>query len=256
MSPTLILLWVAIGIVLLFLIGYLNVVMENLRLQKARRKADLLDRIQRCQEVVDGLPEPYLPSALKHLMLRQELLLGKRLQTLGKAPEKLARRLAQLPELIDTLEKAPPLQATTDAPATEQQVKALVSQLENLYLQIGKAASEGLIEPREKELWQTQVSRQAVILHLEYFIRLGQQFLQQKQPQQAHRIIERGLHYLGKQKAAQPYDEQRDNLLGLRDKARQMLQAQHNEQQGETLTQELAAIEEEENPIKRNLYDD
>lgn len=56
MSPLVITLLIVVGIVILIVIGYVNHMVENSKLEKARLKADLSDRIRRCADLSETLP--------------------------------------------------------------------------------------------------------------------------------------------------------------------------------------------------------
>lgn len=56
MTPLMITLLVIVGIALLIAIGYMNNVVENNKLQKARTKVELNDRLRRCGEITETFP--------------------------------------------------------------------------------------------------------------------------------------------------------------------------------------------------------
>ena len=55
MSPLLITALIIGGIALLIAIGYINHVVENSKLEKARLKAELNDRVRRCAQISESL---------------------------------------------------------------------------------------------------------------------------------------------------------------------------------------------------------
>ena len=84
MTPSMITLLVVAGIVLLIAIGYMNHVVENNKLEKARLKVELTDRVRRCSEVSETFPGQLMSPGLKHLLTRLELNACQRLLHLDK----------------------------------------------------------------------------------------------------------------------------------------------------------------------------
>ena len=68
MTPTMIALLVVVGIALLIAIVYINHIVENNKLEKARLKVELNDRIRRCSEVNETFPGQLMSPALKLLL--------------------------------------------------------------------------------------------------------------------------------------------------------------------------------------------
>lgn len=56
MTPLLITLLIVAGIALLIVIGYLNNVVENSKLERARLKIELAERARRCGEINETFP--------------------------------------------------------------------------------------------------------------------------------------------------------------------------------------------------------
>ncbi|MGU0673785.1 hypothetical protein ACSER5_13685, partial [Pseudomonas aeruginosa] len=73
MSPLLITALIIGGIALLIAIGYINHVVENSKLEKARLKAELNDRVRRCAQISESLPGQFVSPSLKLLMSQIEL---------------------------------------------------------------------------------------------------------------------------------------------------------------------------------------
>ena len=72
------------GIAILIAIGYMNHVVENNKLEKARTKVELNDRLRRCGELTETFPGQFMTPALKLLLTRLELNVCQRLLNLEK----------------------------------------------------------------------------------------------------------------------------------------------------------------------------
>ena len=99
-SPLVITALIIAGIVVLFVIGYINHMVENSKLEKARLKADLNDRVRRSRDVSENMPGQLMSPALKVLLSRFELHYGERLLALDKQNINLMGRLTELRDLI------------------------------------------------------------------------------------------------------------------------------------------------------------
>jgi hypothetical protein len=75
---------VVAGIALLIAIGYMNHVVENNKLERARTKIELNDRLRRCGEITETFPGQFMTPALKLLLTRLELNVCQRLLNLEK----------------------------------------------------------------------------------------------------------------------------------------------------------------------------
>ena len=75
---------VVAGIALLIAIVYMNHVVENNKLEKARLKVEFNDRIRRCSQVNETFPGQLMSPALKLLLTRLELNATQRLLLLEK----------------------------------------------------------------------------------------------------------------------------------------------------------------------------
>ncbi|MFP3520217.1 hypothetical protein SB766_28940, partial [Pseudomonas sp. SIMBA_077] len=81
------------GIALLIAIGYMNHVVENNKLEKARTKVELNDRLRRCGEITETFPGQFMSPALKLLLTRLELNVVQRMLNLDKTDSALKARL-------------------------------------------------------------------------------------------------------------------------------------------------------------------
>ena len=144
MSSTIIITLVVAGIVLLLSLGYLNNVLEKNTLNKARRKAELIDRQRRCATLSETLPGQLVNVELKQLLNRIELKLSDELIVLDPKNAACKARADQLRELIGQ-GQALPVTNTPLAIASETQIKDVRFQLECLQAQIVRAAEGKVI---------------------------------------------------------------------------------------------------------------
>ena len=204
MTPSMITLLVVAGIVLLIAIGYMNHVVENNKLEKARLKVELTDRVRRCSEVSETFPGQLMSPALKHLLARLELNATQRLLHLQKNSAPLKTRIAELNALIGQGESIP----VNNPPGpilTEAKAKDVRFLLETLHGQITRAVQDGFLPTNEAKRWIKEIRHLLVVLHIEFFNNLGQLAFQQNQPGQARLAYERGAQYLRKQPAPAMY---------------------------------------------------
>lgn len=198
LTPSMITLLVIAGIVLLIAIGYINHVVENNKLEKARLKVEFNDRIRRCSEVNETFPGQMMSPALKLLLTRLELNATQRLLLLNKSSVPLKARVAELEALVakgDSIPvNNPPRPILTEAKAKDARFL-----LETLHGQVTRAAKDRVLASNEAKQWLKEIRHLLVILHIEFFNNLGQLALQQNQPGQARLAFERGAQYLRKQ---------------------------------------------------------
>ena len=198
LTPSMITLIVIAGIVLLIAIGYINHVVENNKLEKARLKVEFNDRIRRCSEVNETFPGQMMSPGLKLLLTRLELNATQRLLLLNKSSVPLKARVAELEALVakgDSIPvNNPPRPILTEAKAKDARFL-----LETLHGQVTRAAKDRVLASNEATQWLKEIRHLLVILHIEFFNNLGQLALQQNQPGQARLAFERGAQYLRKQ---------------------------------------------------------
>ncbi|WP_447592246.1 hypothetical protein [Aquipseudomonas campi] len=211
MSPLVITVLVIAGIVILIAIGYINNMVENNKLEKARLKADLNDRVRRSHDVSENLPGQLMTPALKHLLSRLELQFSERLLPLDKQNAALRARIDELRELIAKNDEIP-VRNTPQPIASEVKAKDVRFILENLHSQITRAGQEGLLSVADTKKWLQEIRHMLVQLHVEFFSTLGQQAMQQGQPGQARLAYERGVQYLRKQSDPARYKTQLQKL--------------------------------------------
>ncbi len=198
MTPLMITLMVVAGIALLIAIGYLNHVAENGKLEKARTKVELGDRLRRCSEITEVFPGQLMSPALKLLLARLELNVVQRMLNMEKGNAQLKHRIGELEEQIakgegiDIPNPVTPIQ-------TEAKAKDVRFLLEALHGQVTRAAHDGFLQTSEAKHWIREIRTILVNLHIEFFNNLGQTALSQDQPGQARLAFERGVQYLRNQ---------------------------------------------------------
>lgn len=198
MTPLMITLMVVAGIALLIAIGYLNHVAENSKLDKARAKLELADRLRRCSEISDTFPGQLVTPALKLLMTRLELNVMQRMAGMDKHDAQIKNRVAELETLVaqgDAIAVTNPASPIL----TEAKAKDVRFLLEALHGQVTRAAHDGFLQTSEAKHWIREIRNILVMLHIEFFNNLGQAALQQDQPGQARLAFERGVQYLKNQ---------------------------------------------------------
>jgi hypothetical protein len=243
------------GIVVLFVIGYINHMVENSKLEKARLKADLQDRVRRSRDVSESMPGQLMTPALKLLLCRFELYYSDKLLALDKQNSNLRNRIAELREQ-QAKNDAIPVPNPAQPIATEAKAKEVRFLLENLHGQIARATQDGLLPGAEAKRWQGELRHILVQLHFEFFSSLGQQSMQKDQPGQARLAYERGVQYLRKQPEPARYKTQLEELEQLLARANAVVleKAQPVADEPSELTEGLKSIGEDEWK-KKNIYD-
>ncbi len=207
MSALVITILIVGGIALLMLIAYANQAVENNKLEKARQRADLLDRIRRCQNISERMPGQLMTPQLKLLLSKLQLQLNERLLPLDKKNTELQSEIATLKTEVAKGEsiavKNPPQPIANEAKAKD--IRFL---LENLHALITGSVQNGLLPANEGKHWLKQIRQMLVQVHIEFFSTLGQTALQQNHPGQARLAFERGVQYLRKQPDPVPYQAQ------------------------------------------------
>ncbi|WP_150579728.1 hypothetical protein [Pseudomonas fluorescens] len=247
---------VVAGIALLIAIGYMNHVVENNKLEKARTKVELNDRLRRCGEITETFPGQLMTPALKLLLTRLELNVCQRLLNLEKSSANLKERISELNALVAQGESI----AVNNPPSpiqTEAKAKDVRFLLEALHGQITRAAHDGFLPANEAKRWVREVRHILVLLHIEFFNNLGQQCLQHDQPGQARLAFERGVQYLRKQQEPQLYTEQLEYLEKLLARANAQVMDDIAPVEGEVnqLTEGLKEADVDADWKKKAIYD-
>ena len=255
LTPSMITLLVIAGIVLLIAIGYINHMVENNKLEKARLKVEFNDRIRRCSEVNETFPGQMMSPGLKLLLTRLELNATQRLLLLNKSSVPLKARVAELDALVakgDSIPvNNPPRPILTEAKAKDARFL-----LETLHGQVTRAAKDRVLASNEAKQWLKEIRHMLVILHIEFFNNLGQLALQQNQPGQARLAFERGAQYLRKQPDAL-YSSQLKAFEAQLARANAILQnnLEPSTQEVNELTEGLRTDEIEGDWKKKAIYD-
>jgi hypothetical protein len=255
-TPLMITLLVVAGIALLIAIGYMNHVVENSKLAKARTRIELNDRLRRCGEITETFPGQLMTPALKLLLTRLELNVCQRLLNLEKSNATMKERIAELDALIAQGESIP----VNNPPApilTEAKAKDVRFLLEALHGQITRAAHDGFLPTNEAKPWIREVRHLLVLLHIEFFNNLGQRSLQENQPGQARLAFERGVQYLRKQSDPKVYATQLEHLEKLLARVNAQVMDNTAPAEGEVnqLTEGLKDVEADADWKKKVIYD-
>ncbi|WP_347904873.1 hypothetical protein [Pseudomonas purpurea] len=247
---------VVAGLALLIAIGYMNHVVDNNKLEKARTKVELNDRLRRCGELTETFPGQYMTPALKLLLTRLELNVCQRLLHLEKTNAAVKARISELNALVAQGESIP----VNNPPApilTEAKAKDVRFLLEAMHGQVTRAAQDGFLPTNEAKRWIKEIRHILVLLHIEFFNNLGQHALQQNQPGQARLAFERGVQYLRKQQDPALYSEQLQYLEKLLERANAQVLASTQPVEGEVnqLTEGLKDAETDADWKKKVIYD-
>lgn len=255
MSPLVITLLIVGGIAILIAIAYVNHMVENNKLEKARLKADLNDRIRRCANVSEAIPGQLMTPQLKLLLSRLQLHFSERLLPLDKsaAPH---LRLEELRQLVAQGESIP-VRNPAQQILSEVKAKEVRFLLENLHGQITRAAQEGILPAKEAKHWVAEIRHMLVQLHIELFNNLGQQGLQTNQPGQARLAFERGVQFLRKQADLTRYQTPLKKLEEQLARANAMVLDMDTPRADapSELTEGLKSFEGDEDWKKNNIYD-
>ncbi|RJG08777.1 hypothetical protein D3879_23175 [Pseudomonas cavernicola] len=256
MSPLVITLLIVTGISILIAIGYITHMVENSKLEKARLRADLNDRLRRCNEISEALPGQLMSPALKLLLCRLLLQFSERMLVLDKNSAALKERIEELRGLIGKGESIP-VRNPQQPILTEAKAKDIRFLLENLHGQITRSAQDAFLPTNEAKHWFQEVREMLVQLHIELFNNVGQQALQQNQPGQARLAFERGVQYLRKQPDPTRYQGPLKQLENLLARANSMVLENIKPATDEPnqLNDGLRSLETDDDWKKKNMYD-
>jgi len=255
MSPLLITLVVIAGIVLLLVIGYANHVVENSKLEKARQRADLQDRLRRCADLSESLPGQFMTPELKLTLTRLQLLFCERLLPLDKGNAQLKVQIEELRGLVN-LGEGMPIRNAPIKVLNEAQAKEVRFQLESLHGQLTRSAKDGYLPVAEAKRWVNDIRGMLVQLHIEFFTNIGAQALHDGQPRQARLAFERGVQYLQKQPDPARYKAQLQTLQAQLARADALsLDKKPAPEEPSELTAGLDQLDDEDMWKKKNIYD-
>lgn len=256
MSPLVITLLIVGGIALLIAIAYVNHMVENTKLEKARLRTELNDRIRRCANISETLPGQLMTPQLKLILSRLQMHFTQRLVQLQPGNADSKAQLEALRQLIaqgDAIPvQNPPLQIINEVKAKEVRF-----QLENLHGQITRCALDGILPANEAKHWVNEIRHMLVQLHIELFGNLGHQALQQNQPGQARLAFERGAQFLRKQADNVRYQTPLKKFEEQLARANAMVvdMGKPAADDASELTEGLKSLEGNEDWKKKNIYD-
>jgi len=254
-SPLVITFLIVAGIALLIAIGYINHMVENNKLEKARLSADLNDRLRRCETVSQTLPGQLMTPPLKLLLSRLLLQFSERLLALDKTNQRLQARIQELHALIAADESIAVANASQPI-QTEEAAKEIRFLLENLHGVLNRGAQDGLLSASEATHWGQEIHHMLALLYIELFSNLGQQALQKNQPGQARLAFERGAQYLHKQSVPTRYQSQLKQFEQQLARATALvLETSPPADEPSELTDGLQSLGTEEDWKKKNIYD-
>lgn len=255
MSTVLISLLVVAGICILLAIGYINHIVEANRLEKARLKADLSDRLRRCELLAEGLPGQMMTPALKALLYRLQLHYCQKLLALDKNNAELRQRSNLLQAEVAKGEAV----GAANLPqkiSSEAIAKDVRFQLEGLTAQIAHASQKRLLSAEEAQRWDAEARHMLVLMNIELFTSLGQTALQQNHPGQARLAFERGVQYLRKIPGNSRYQQSLQILEAQLERANALVLQNSTLSEGSSeLNEGLKQLEGEELWKKNPIYD-
>jgi hypothetical protein len=255
MSPLLITLLIVGGIFVLITIAYINHMVENNRLEKARLKAEMNDRIRRSSDLSETMPGQLMTPQLKLLLCSLQLHFNQGLLKVDKNNSACKNRIEELQKLIAMGESIPvsnpPQPILNDAKAKD--VRFL---LESLHAQLTRGAKDGVITTNEAKHWLKEVRHMLTQVHIEFFTNLGQQALQSGQPGQARLAFERGVQYLSKQQDPAPYQAALKTFKAQLAKANAMVleRSAPSPDEPSALSEGLKGLDDDDQ-LKKNIYD-
>lgn len=256
MTPLIIALLIVAGIAILIAIGFLNHVAENKKLERARTRIELDDRLRRCGEITETFPGQLMTPDLKLLLTRLELNVNQRMLGLNRGNSALQGRIAALTALIDKGNDIP-INNPPSPIQTEAKAKDVRFLLEALHGQVTRAAHDGFLPTAEAKHWVKQIRHILVMLHIEFFNNLGQLAFTQEQPGQARLAYERGVQYLSKQPEPAVYAEQLKYMQKMLARSNSMVLTNIELVEGEEneLTDGLKVADEQAEWKKKAVYD-
>lgn len=198
MSSTTVIFIIIGGVVALILVGLLNSVMEKQKLEKARKKAEMLERQQRFESLSESLPKQFLTVALKQELHRLELYFAEQVLAADPGNRRVEARVLALQERFQQGSNY----VITNAEAvlqTEEQVKEVRFLLESWQAQLKRAAEYRLLTAAQLKPMVSHIQLQLLKLYLDYFRQTGQSFMRQGLPRQARLAYERAVKLLQRQ---------------------------------------------------------
>lgn len=257
MSSTTVFVFIALGIVVLIFIVSLNNMLEKNKLNKARRKAELIDRQRRCSTLSETLPSQLISVELKQLLHRIELPMLEELTRVDVRNTNYQKRIDDVRQML-AQGNALAVNNLQLAINSDAQIKEVRFQLESLEAQIIRAVEDKVIPVAEGKQWLEHIRQLLVRIYIDYFSALGRDFLQKKRANQARLVFERALQFLKKQKNADQYQQPLREFESLLKEA-QNLTVELAQPQSDDLSELTAAlVQEDEHEAewkKKHIYD-
>ncbi|WP_022963165.1 hypothetical protein [Halopseudomonas pelagia] len=199
MSPLLIGILVAGGVLILLSIGFINHSLEQTKLERARLTAELNARLNICQTTGSQLPGQFMSPELKKILISYEAhLLGKLLRVDRKnqrAQQQLDASRNLLAQTDIPVDNAP---LKIDNPVAAKEVR---SQLENLQHLLTQAHHDGVLDKASLQQWSVQIRQQLIALALDMFQIIAEQAMRENKPRVAKLQYERAITYLNNLKS-------------------------------------------------------
>lgn len=197
MSPLVIGLLVAGGVLILLSIGFISHGLERARIERARSIAELASRLKVCRSINAQLPGQYMSPELKILLTSIEISLLEKLTRLDRKDERAKQMLESARQELKKPEVSvgnPPLKMESEIQAKEARLM-----LENLLSLLKQAQKENMIDQLTLQQWSAQVRQHLLNTSLEVFEVLARQGMRQGKPRVAKLQYERAIAYLHQQ---------------------------------------------------------
>lgn len=252
---------ILMGIFLLLItIAYINNVLENKKLEAARRCTNLSDLIRRCGILNLVLPSQMMTPTVRDLLRYLELSWSDML--LSKLPKK-----ANHQKLRDRIEylSHPELHSQEPTPnnpslhhiRSESELSEMRRHIEDFYGVITAAGLDALLSKGEVRDWHTEARRFSSVLYVEYLTNLGKVAIQNRQWLKARHALDQAARFLTKKQELPDYLKRLEVLelqiqkIDRQIKAEQL--AQHKKDTQEEQLAEQAHIVS--GGDKKNFYD-
>ncbi len=255
MSPAIIVVLVFGGIFALLLLGYASNQREKNKLERARRRSELVERQTRLAGLSDGLPGQYLTIPLKQGLHGLELYF---VQEILKDDSENSKMRARGETLRERLAQGTDYQLANPMVSihAEEQIKEVRFQLESLHAQLRRALQEGLIPAENGRQWLYFLQEQLINLYLDFFHFSGQNHLQRGLPRQARLVFERAVGLIKRQKNLQPFKERLKSFQALLEKTNRIVM-EHDQQAASQASELSEQMDADADDLwkKKQVYD-
>lgn len=256
MSPLLIGVLVAGGVLILLSIGFISHGLERARIERARAIADLSARLKICRTINAQLPGQYMNAELKVLLIGLEISLLEKLTRLDRKDERAEQMLESARQEL----KKPEVTVSNQPTKIESEVEAKEARLmlENLHSLLSQAHKERMIDRMTLQQWSVQIRQYLFVTSLEVFEALAMQGMRQGKPRVAKLQYERAIAYLHQQNDPALADQ----ILRFKELLKQAAEAtvrseQANSAESSELSAGLQELEKSDEEWKKKaVYDD